>query len=211
MAKRGNSSRRWLRERQRDPFVAQAEREGYRARSVFKLIEIDEKDTILSSGQRVVDLGAAPGAWSQYAAKKVGAHGKVVALDILEMDGIGGVDVLQGDFREDAVHEALLALLDAKPVDLVLCDMAPNMAGIRSVDQARSMDLAELALDFALQTLAPGGAFLVKVFQGEGIDAYRRLIKANFAKLVTRKPEASRDRSREQYLLATSFHGGREA
>jgi 23S rRNA (uridine2552-2'-O)-methyltransferase len=205
MGRKGSSSGRWMQEHRKDPYVERAAREGYRARSVYKLLEIDERDALLSPGLCVVDLGAAPGAWSQYIAKRVGAKGSVTALDILTMDPIADVNVLCGDFRTDETLAALMDAVQSRPVDLVVSDMAPNMAGIRAADQARAMDLAEIALDFAMQVLPPGGSFLVKVFQGEGIEAYRRVIKDAFEKLVTRKPKASRDRSRELYFLASGF------
>ena len=170
-------------------------------------MEIDEKDALVRPGMAVVDLGAAPGAWSQYITRCVGPKGNAFALDILEMDPVADVTFLQGDFRDERVTAALLALVDSTPIDLVVSDMAPNMAGIRAADQARTMDLAELALDFADTVLTSGGAFLVKAFQGEGIDAFRAAIKQRFGKLATRKPAASRDRSREVYLLATGFRG----
>jgi len=186
-----------------DEYVQRARREGYRSRAAFKLLEILEKDPVLRPGQVVVDLGAAPGGWSQVAAARVGPGGRVVALDLLEMAPLPGVEFLQGDFREASVLNRLTELLEGRPVDVVLSDMAPNISGIDAVDQPRAMYLCELALDFADQTLRPGGALVTKVFQGEGFDAYVRDLKARFGRLVARKPKASRPRSREVYLVAT--------
>ena len=202
--KRGSSGR-WLHEHRTDPFVAEAAKEGYRARSVYKLREIDERDGLVRSGMRVVDLGAAPGAWSQYLARRIGPKGSVVALDILEMEPVVNVTFLQGDFRDDTTLVRLRHAIGIEPVDLVVSDMAPNMGGIRAADQAQAMYLAELAYELCGEVLDHGGSFLVKVFQGEGIDAYRATLKSAFEKLKTRKPKASRDRSREQYLLAEGF------
>jgi 23S rRNA (uridine2552-2'-O)-methyltransferase len=204
---RRSSSRRWLREHRSDPFVARAVNAGYRARSVYKLIEIDDKDALVRSGMTVVDLGAAPGAWSQYLARRVGSGGRVVALDLLELAPIAGVTVVQGDLRDAAALAALLEHAGPGTVDLVVSDMAPNMGGIRVADQARAMDLADVGLDFAERVLAPGGSFLVKVFVGHGLDEYRRALRERFSKVHTRKPDASRDRSRELYLLARGFRG----
>ncbi|MEW6611120.1 MAG: 23S rRNA (uridine(2552)-2'-O)-methyltransferase RlmE [Pseudomonadota bacterium] len=201
------SSHRWLKEHFNDPFVKRAAKEGYRSRAAYKLLEIQEKDRILRPGMRVVDLGAAPGGWSQVAARILGDRGQVIALDRLPMDPIPHVTFIQGDFNDEAVYEALMATLEGQPVDLVICDIAPNMSGINVVDQARAMQLAELALDFAVQVLKPGGAFLIKVFMGAGADALRAQIKSRFQRLVVRKPEASRARSAEQYWLATGFKG----
>lgn len=202
---RSASSTRWLKEHFDDEYVKRAQQLGYRSRAVFKLLEIDEKDRILRKGMRVIDLGAAPGGWSQIARDRVGPQGRVVALDILPMDPLPGVEVLQGDFREDAVMNALLAAVGDDKVDLVMSDMAPNISGERTVDQPRAMYLAELALDLAQHVLAPGGDLLIKVFQGEGSDAFMRTLKENFAKVIVRKPKASRPRSREVYLLARNY------
>lgn len=199
------SSKRWVREHSGDEFVRRARDEGLRSRAAYKLMEIDQRDHLLAPGMTVIDLGAAPGAWSVYARDRVGPRGRVIALDLLALEAIPGVEVIQGDFTEDAVFEALLDRLGGQPVDLVLSDMAPNISGIAAVDQARSMGLAELALDLALRTLRPGGKFLVKVFQGEGYPEYLRLLKGRFDRVVTRKPKASRGRSREIYLLALGF------
>ena len=188
-----------------DEYVQRARREGYRSRAAYKLLEIQEKDRIIRPGQVVVDLGAAPGGWSQIAAKLAGKQGEVFALDILEMDPVPGVTFLQGDFREEAVLGRLMDLLEGRAADLVISDMAPNVSGVAAVDQPRAMYLCELALDFARQVLRPGGAFVTKVFQGEGFDDYVRDLRASFTKVVTRKPKASRPRSREVYLVATGF------
>lgn len=202
---RSKSSSRWLQEHFNDPWVKKAQAEGYRSRAVFKLLEIQQKDRIFRQGMTVLDLGAAPGGWSQVAADLVGEKGLVVASDILEMDPVHGVTFIHGDFREDAVLDAILQVLAGRKVDLVISDMAPNMSGERSVDQPRAMYLAELALDMARKVLRPGGDFLVKVFQGEGIDALRSEMKLSFRQLLVRKPEASRTRSNEVYLLGRGF------
>lgn len=196
------SSQRWLREHFTDSYVQRAQREGWRSRAVYKLIEIQEKDRILRPGQVVVDLGAAPGGWTQYAAGVLGDKGRLFALDILPMVSFAGVEFIQGDFTEDAVFERLLARLDGCRVDVVLSDMAPNMSGQDSVDQPRAMYLAELAVDFALRVLGPQGILLVKLFQGAGFDAYVRELRSQFRSVTMRKPDASRARSREVYLLA---------
>lgn len=201
MSRRRGSSGRWLQEHAADPYVREAQATGWRSRAVYKLIEIDERDRLFRPGLQVVDLGAAPGGWSQYARSKVGA-GKVLALDILPMNPVEGVVFVEGDFTEQAVLAQLQAQLPAGRADLVLSDMAPNMSGIRAADQARGMYLAELALALAQEVLGADGALLVKVFQGEGFDAYLRQLRAGFERVVVRKPAASRDRSREQYLLA---------
>jgi len=203
------SSNRWLSRQAADPYVKQARSHGYRARAAFKLIELDKRDRFLATGQRIVDLGAAPGSWSQVAAERVGSGGRVVALDILAMDALPGVEFIHGDFREESVLEVLEQQLaesgvdeDDRRVDLVLSDMAPNLSGVAVADQARSMELAELARDFALQWLRPGGTFIVKLFQGEGFDGFVRDMRAGFERVRLRKPAASRKQSREIYLLA---------
>lgn len=201
------SSAGWLKEHFDDRFVQRSWQEGYRSRASYKLLALDEKDRLFRRGMTVIDLGAAPGGWSQVAAEKVGSEGVVIASDILEMDALAGVDFIQGDFTEEAVLEAILARLDDRPVDLVMSDMAPNMSGMAAIDQPQAMYLVELALDLARQTLAREGRFLVKVFQGEGFDDYLRSLRDSFARVVTRKPEASRARSREVYLLAEGFRG----
>lgn len=192
-----------MREHINDPFVQLAQKEGRRSRAAYKLLEIDARDHLLKPGIVVVDLGATPGGWSQVAAGKVGRSGKIIALDLLPLDPLAGVEFIQGDFRDDAVLQQLEGLLQGRPVDLVISDMSPNISGIASADQARAMHLAELAMEFALEHLKPGGSFLVKVFQGAGFEDFYRLMRSRFAKVATRKPKASRDRSCELYLLAT--------
>jgi 23S rRNA (uridine2552-2'-O)-methyltransferase len=203
--KRSKSSARWLAEHASDEYVQRAQREGWRSRAVFKLEEIQRGERLLRPGIRCVDLGAAPGGWSQYAVRQIGAAGRVVATDILPMDAIAGVDFVQGDFREDAVLAQVLAAVGADKVHLVLSDMAPNMAGIDAVDQPRSMYLAELALEFADRVLAPGGDLLVKLFQGEGFEHIIKTARARYGRVATKKPKASRTRSPEIYLLARQF------
>ncbi|MCZ4303514.1 23S rRNA methyltransferase [Zoogloeaceae bacterium G21618-S1] len=199
--KRSKTSKAWMREHLNDTYVQQARAAGYRARAAYKLLEIDEKDKLIRPGMVVVDLGAAPGSWSQVAAQKVGDSGRVIALDLLEVLGMPRVTFIQGDFQELAVLRKLEATLDGRPVDLVLSDMAPNVSGIGAADQARSIGLCELALDFAVNNLTPGGNFLVKVFQGSGFDEFRRAMQVAFRSVIVRKPAASRDRSAEVYLL----------
>lgn len=205
---RSKSSSRWLREHFDDVYVKRAQAEGLRSRAVFKLEELIERDRLLKPGISVVDLGAAPGGWSQLVRQKLGDNGKVVALDILPMQGIAGVDFLQGDFREADVLAQLEGRLEGQKVDLVLSDMAPNMSGVALADQIRSMDLAELALDFSRQWLKPGGSLLIKLFQGAGFDDYLRSLRANFSRVTMRKPKASRARSREVYALAVGLKAG---
>ncbi|MEY1660886.1 23S rRNA (uridine(2552)-2'-O)-methyltransferase RlmE [Isoalcanivorax beigongshangi] len=200
---RSKSSGRWLQEHFSDPWVARAQAEGYRSRASFKLLEINEKDRLFRRGMTVLDLGAAPGGWSQVAARELGSSGRIVASDILAMDPIADVTFIQGDFREDEVFEAILDALGGRKVDLVMSDMAPNMSGNRGVDQPRSMYLVELALHMANQVLAPDGRFLAKVFQGEGIEAFRKDLQQSFQRVVTRKPAASRPRSPEVYVLGS--------
>jgi 23S rRNA (uridine2552-2'-O)-methyltransferase len=192
-----------MREHVNDPFVQMAQKDGYRSRAAYKLLEINEKDRLLKPGMVVVDLGATPGGWSQVAAREVGRSGKVIGLDLLPLDPISGVDFIQGDFREDAVLEQLQVLLAGKQVGLVISDMAPNMSGVLNADLARALYLAELAMDFAHEQLQDDGRFLVKVFQGAGFEDYLKLMRSRFAKVATRKPKASRDRSSELYLLAS--------
>jgi len=202
---RSKSSGRWLREHFDDIYVRQAQKEGYRSRAVYKLVELDQKDHMIKPGMTVVDLGAAPGGWSQYTAEKVGDHGRVVALDLLKMDSIAGVEFIQGDFREQPVLDQLLRTLGESQAGLVLSDMAPNISGVTAVDQPQAMYLCELALEMASQVLSPGGGLIVKVFQGEGFDDFIRNMRKQFTKVVFRKPRASRARSREVYALATGF------
>lgn len=209
MADRSDSSRRWLKEHFDDPYVKKAQQEGYRSRAVYKLLEIHEKDRLFRPGMTIVDLGAAPGGWSQVVAKLVKPKGQVIALDILPMDPIEGVEFIQGDFGEEAVAEGLLERLGNTKVDWVLCDIAPNMSGNDSIDMPRSMYLAELAFDFALRVLPEDGGFLIKVFQGEGFDAFLATIRKHFQKTVIRKPKASRKRSREVYILARTRKEGK--
>jgi len=199
--KRTRTSKGWMREHVNDPYVLLAKKEGYRSRAAYKLIEMDERDHLLKPGMTVVDLGAAPGGWTQVAAKKIGPSGVLVAFDILPMDSVRGAVFIQGDFREDAALAMLDEAMAGRPVDLVISDMAPNISGIGTADQARSMHLAELALEFATQHLKAGGAFVVKVFQGEGFDDYVREMRVHFEKVAVRKPKASRDRSAEVYML----------
>ncbi|KAF0806489.1 ribosomal RNA large subunit methyltransferase J [Alcanivorax xiamenensis] len=198
---RSKSSQRWLREHFDDHWVARAQAEGYRSRASFKLLEIHEKDKLFRPGMRVLDLGAAPGGWAQVAGRLVGSRGTVVASDILAMDPIPDVAFIQGDFREEEVYQRILDSLGGHKVDLVMSDMAPNMSGNRAVDLPRAMYLAELALDMAESVLEPDGVFLVKVFQGEGFDEYRRSLQSRFRRVVSRKPAASRPRSNEVYQL----------
>jgi len=199
---RSKSSTQWLAEHEADFYVQLARKEGYRSRAVYKLKEIQERDKILKAGMTVVDLGAAPGGWSQYARPQIGKNGRLVALDILPMNEVAGVEFICGDFREDVVLEALESLVPAGSADLVLSDMAPNISGIDVADQASSIYLCELALDFAVQRLKPGGAFLVKLFQGEGSEAFLKMVRNRFKTVQVRKPKASRQRSPEVYVLA---------
>ncbi|MCP4700354.1 MAG: 23S rRNA (uridine(2552)-2'-O)-methyltransferase RlmE [Gammaproteobacteria bacterium] len=200
------SSRRWLNERAGDIYVKQAQKAGYRSRAVYKLAEIDARDRLFQkSGMRIVDLGAAPGGWSQWAQQRLHGHGIILAVDILPMEPLPCVTFIQGDFREQNVFDALLARLESRKVDLVMSDMAPNISGMKAVDQPRAMLLAELARDAAFQLLAPGGMFLSKVFQGDGIDSYIKELRAHFDKVVIRKPKASRSRSREVYVLGRHY------
>lgn len=204
---RSKSSGRWLNEHFEDEYVKRSQKDGYRSRASYKLIELDDKDRLLHSGMTVVDLGAAPGGWSQVAAEKVGDNGMVLASDILPIDAIAGVDFIQGDFTEESVLNELLGKLGNNKADLVISDMAPNMSGITDVDQPKAMYLVELALDMAHQVLKPGGTFVAKVFQGEGFDQYLADCRQAFQKVVTRKPAASRPRSREVYLVGKQYKG----
>ncbi len=203
---RSKSSKRWLNEHFDDEFVLRAQKEGYRSRAIYKLIEIQQKDHILKPGMTVIDLGAAPGGWTEYAVKQLGRQGRMIALDILPMEPVAGVEIIQGDFREDAVLQQLLDLMGGASADLVISDMAPNISGMEVVDIPRAYHLAELALDLARQVLKPGGGLLVKLFQGEGFDAYQKDLKQDFKRVVMRKPKASRARSREIYALATGYN-----
>ena len=202
---RSKTSKAWLKEHFSDQWVAKAQAEGYRSRASFKLLEMHEKDRLFRPGMTVLDLGAAPGGWSQVAGRLMGSHGTVIASDILPMDALPDVTFIEGDFREDAVYEQILAALGDRKADLVMSDMAPNMSGNKGVDQPRAMYLAELALDMAERVLEPDGQFLVKVFQGEGFDEYRQMLLQRFDRVVSRKPAASRARSPEVYQLASGL------
>jgi 23S rRNA (uridine2552-2'-O)-methyltransferase len=202
---RSKSSNLWMREHFDDPYVKMAQTQGYRSRAVFKLKEIQDKDRIIKPGMNIIDLGAAPGGWSQFARQLIGNKNKVIALDILPMEAIEGVDFILGDFREQAVLDELQTRLKGATVDLVMSDMAPNMSGNKSTDQIRSLYLAELALETARSVLTQGGVFLVKLFQGEGFELFHRNLRNYFSKVVIRKPKASRPRSNEVYILATGF------
>jgi 23S rRNA (uridine2552-2'-O)-methyltransferase len=191
----------WMREHLTDHWVHEAQRLGYRSRAAFKLIELAEKDQLLRPGMTVVDLGSAPGSWCQVLLQRLGTHARIVAIDLLPMEPLAGVDFIEGDFREDAGLSALAASLANRRVDLVLSDLAPNLSGIASADQARSVHLGELALDFASRWLQPGGDIVVKAFQGSGFPEFQRLMQSQFKKVYARKPDASRDRSREVYLV----------
>jgi 23S rRNA (uridine2552-2'-O)-methyltransferase len=206
MAKKKSSSKAWMKEHRDDPYVQRALKEGYRSRACYKLIELNERDRLLKSGMTVVDLGSAPGGWSQVASRIVGHKGRTIATDILAMDTLEDVEFIQGDFTEDSVFQDLLTCIGDQPVDLVMSDMAPNFSGLPAVDQPRAMYLVELAVDMASKVLAPKGTFIAKVFQGEGFDDVFRTLKSNYESVVTRKPEASRPRSREVYLVAKGFN-----
>ncbi|MEO8040511.1 MAG: RlmE family RNA methyltransferase [Betaproteobacteria bacterium] len=205
---RTKTSKAWLQEHVNDPWVQKAKAEGYRSRAAFKLLQIDAKDKLLKPGMTVVDLGATPGGWSQVAAKIVGPAGKVVAVDLLEMEPLHGVEFIRGDFYDDGTWAAVEAMLSGRPVDIVLSDMAPNLSGVGMTDQARSIGLAELALDAALRLLPVGGSLLVKVFHGAGFEAFMKGLREHFAQVAARKPDASRGRSAETYLLARGRRPG---
>jgi len=202
---RSKSSSRWMAEHFEDEYVKMAQAQGYRSRAVFKLKEIQEKDQLIKPGMNIVDLGAAPGGWSQFARQLLGKKNKLIALDILPMDALEGVDFIQGDFREESVMEELFVALEGLPVDLVMSDMAPNMSGNKGVDQPRAIYLGELALDTAKTVLTKNGSFLVKLFHGEGFEAIHSEIQRSFTKVAIRKPKASRPRSNEVYILAKGF------
>jgi len=202
---RSKSSSRWLKEHEDDRFVLQARRDNYRSRAVYKLKELDERDQLLKRGMTVIELGAAPGGWTQYIDRKLGQRGRIIATDILPMDALGDVQFIQGDFTEDAVFEAITSAMGNQRADLVLSDMAPNMSGVGVSDQARAMYLAELALDLATRLLAPGGHFVTKLFQGQGFDEICVEMRQKFEKLQIRKPEASRSRSSEIYAVARNL------
>ncbi|WP_133136487.1 23S rRNA (uridine(2552)-2'-O)-methyltransferase RlmE [Legionella rowbothamii] len=203
---RTKSSKRWLQEHFDDVYVKKAQAEGYRSRAIYKLKEVDEKESLLKPGMTVVDLGAAPGGWTQYVSERLQGRGRIVALDILPMDSLPDVDIILGDFREDEVLQQLMDLIPERSVDLVLSDMAPNMSGTTAIDIPRAMYLVELAFDFADKMLKPGGSMLVKIFHGSGFDDLVKQAKASFDKVVIRKPAASRARSKETYLLAKGYN-----
>ena len=205
--KRSKSSSRWLNEHVNDPYVKRAQKDGYRSRASYKLLELNEKDKLIRPGMLVMDLGSAPGGWSQVAGKIVGDHGRVIASDILPMDPLDNVDFIQGDFTEDSVFQQILGALDGRQPDLIISDIAPNISGVAVADQASSMYLVELTLDMVRQVLKPGGNYAVKVFQGEGSEAFLKDVRSSFEKVMVRKPEASRPRSREVYLVAKGFKG----
>lgn len=207
MAKRSASSSRWLSEHESDPYVARARAEGYRGRAAYKLEELDQKDGLLRPGQCIVDLGAAPGGWTQYALRRLKGQATVVAIDILPMEPIAGAHLIEADFREESAVQALDQALDGRPVDLVLSDMAPNLSGVKSADQASATALVELAEDFAITHLRPGGDFVSKAFQGEGFDELVARLRRCFDRVTLRKPLASRSRSREIYLVARGMQG----
>jgi 23S rRNA (uridine2552-2'-O)-methyltransferase len=196
-------SKTWNKEHADDLYVQRARKEGWRSRAVYKLEEIDKKYNLIHQGMNIVDLGAAPGGWSQYVAKKVGKSGKIIAIDVLDMDAINNVNFIKGDFTEQDIYESLRELVGQNPIDLVLSDMAPNISGINSVDQPKSIYLAELAAEFSFEVLAPDGSLVVKLFQGAGFDDYVKMLRSKFSKVLIRKPDASRSRSREMYALAT--------
>jgi len=199
------SSQRWLKEHFDDHYVQQSKKEGYRSRAVYKLLEIDDKDHLFKPGMTVIDLGAAPGGWSQVAQRRVEGSGRVLALDILPMDAIAGVEFIEGDFREQTVYDRLLETLGDDRVGLVMSDMAPNMSGVKDADKTRALYLVELAWELGQRVLSPGGDLLMKVFQGPGFDQLLKELRGRFDKVITRKPKASRDRSSEVYLLARGF------
>jgi 23S rRNA (uridine2552-2'-O)-methyltransferase len=205
---RSKSSGNWLQQHVNDPYVKQAQKDGYRSRASYKLIQLNEKDKLIRPGMLIVDLGSTPGGWSQVAANLVGAKGKVIATDILPMEPLKNVDFILGDFTEQAVVDQILARLENRKPDLIICDIAPNISGIDVADQASSMYLVELALDMARQVLKPKGDFVAKVFQGAGSEAYLKELRRSFEKLLIRKPAASRPRSREVYVVAKGFKGG---
>ena len=199
------SSKRWLQEHQSDEYVQRAKKEGWRSRAVYKLMELDQKYALVKPGLNVVDLGAAPGGWSQYVADRQKGRGRVFALDLLEMPQIDGVEFLQGDFREEVFLNQILTRLEGEPIGLVLSDMAPNISGMKAVDAPRAMYLADLALEFSNQVLVTGGSLVVKLFQGEGFDSFLRQVRERFVQVNVRKPKASRPRSNEVYLVARNY------
>ncbi len=206
---RSKSSDRWLDEHVNDPYVKQAQKDGYRSRASYKLLELIDKDKLLRPGMVVMDLGSAPGGWSQVVARRMGGKGRILATDILPMDAVEHVEFIQGDFTDEGVFQQILAALDGQQPDLVLSDIAPNISGVAAADQAGSIYLVELALDMARQVLKPGGTFVAKLFQGEGSDAWLKDLRTSFDKVTIRKPEASRPRSREVYVVARGFKGNK--
>lgn len=204
---RSKSSARWLKEHVNDPFVKQAQKDGYRSRASYKLLALNEKDKLIKPGMLVIDLGSAPGGWSQIASELVGEKGKVIASDILPMDALPDVDFIQGDFTEESVFDEIMGVIADRPVDVVISDMAPNLSGVASADQASSIYLIELALDMAQQVLKPKGSFVAKAFQGEGYEEFVKEVRNHFDSVVIRKPEASRARSREVYVVGRGFKG----
>ena len=194
-------SNRWMERHVNDTYVKKSQADGYRSRAAYKLLELDEKDKLFKPGMTIVDLGAAPGGWSQVASERIGESGRIIALDLLPMDSFSQVEFIQGDFREDEVFDKLMKLLNGKSVDLVISDMAPNISGQRVIDQSKSMYLVELALDFALQVLKPGGDFVTKAFEGAGMAEFRKLVQSHFAKSYNRKPGSSRAESRELFIV----------
>ncbi|MCC6076510.1 23S rRNA (uridine(2552)-2'-O)-methyltransferase RlmE [Pseudomonas sp. GCM10022188] len=205
--KRSKSSSRWLNEHVNDPYVKMAQKDGYRSRAAYKLLELNEKDKLIRPGMLLMDLGSAPGGWSQVAGRLVGHQGRVLASDILPMDSLENVDFIQGDFSDDKVFQQILDKLDGRQPDLIISDMAPNISGVAAADQASSMYLADLVLDMVRQVLKPNGNFAIKIFQGEGSDEYLKDVRSSFEKVVVRKPDASRSRSREVYFVAKGFKG----
>lgn len=204
---RSKSSARWLKEHVNDPYVKQAQKDGYRSRASYKLLALNEKDKLIKRGMLVIDLGAAPGGWSQVASELVGEKGALIASDILPMDALPDVDFIQGDFTEENVFDEIMRVIDNRPVDVVISDMAPNLSGVASADQAGSIYLIELALDMAQQVLKPKGSFVAKAFQGEGYEEFVKEVRSHFDSVVIRKPEASRARSREVYVVGKGFKG----
>ena len=207
---RSKTSLGWLKRHVNDPYVKQAQKDGYRSRASYKLLEIQEKDKLIRPGMSVIDLGAAPGGWSQVTSRLIGGQGRLIASDILEMDSIPDVTFVHGDFTQDEVLAQILEAVGNSQVDLVISDMAPNMSGLPAVDMPRAMFLCELALDLSTRVLKPGGDFLIKIFQGEGFDEFHKSVRQQFEKVQMRKPTSSRDRSREQYLLGRGFRGRSE-
>ena len=202
---RSKTSAAWLKEHVDDIWVKKAQQDGFRTRASYKVMELDEKDRLIRPGMTIIDLGAAPGGWSQVVARKLNGNGVIIASDILPMDPIADVDFVQGDFTEEAVFEDIMALINNRPVDLVISDMAPNISGMASIDQPSAMYLVELALDMAQQVLKPKGDFVAKVFQGEGFPEYQQMLKQQFERVLIRKPKASRARSKEVYIVAKGF------